>query len=91
MTALQVTPSPRKPTFLQQESWKAVQQAKLKGMSIRRMARELGIHRDTVRRYVDAEGPPTRRSPVASTASPSGTIPDQAGDIFAEQLDAHLC
>ena len=37
-------------TFLQQERWKAVQQAKLQGMSIRRMARELGIHRETVRR-----------------------------------------
>ena len=31
--------------FLLQERWKAVQQAKLQGMSIRRMARELGIHR----------------------------------------------
>ena len=37
-------------TFLQQERWKAVQLAKLQGMSIRRMARELGIHRETVRR-----------------------------------------
>ena len=63
VAGLQVVASPRKPTFLQQERWKAVQQAKLKGMSIRRMARELGIHRDTVRRYVDAESPPTRRSP----------------------------
>ena len=44
IAGLQVAASPRKPTFLQQERWKAVQQAKLKGMSIRRMARELGIH-----------------------------------------------
>ena len=87
---LQVVASPRKPTFLQQERWKAVQQAKLKGMSIRRMARELGIHRDTVRRYIDAENPPTRRSPVASTVSPSDTIADQTGDISAEHLDGHL-
>ena len=50
VTELQVTPSLRKPTFLQRERWKAVQQAKLQGLSIRRMARELGIHRDTVRR-----------------------------------------
>ena len=91
VTGLQVVASPRKQTFLQQERWKAVQQAKLKGMSIRRMARELGIHRDTVRRYVDAESPPTRRSPVASTMSPSDTIADQTGDISAEQLDGHLC
>ena len=38
-----------RPTFLQRERWKAVQEAKRKGLSIRGMARELGIHRDTVR------------------------------------------
>ena len=90
VAGLQVVASPRKPTFLQQERWKAVQQAKLKGMSIRRTARELGIHRDTVRRYVDAESPPARRAPIASTVSPSDTIADQTGDISAEQLDGHL-
>ena len=90
VAGLQVVASPRKPTFLQKKRWKAVQQAKLKGMSIRRMARELGIHRDTVRRYIDAENPPTRRSPVAPTVSPSDTIADQTGDISAEQLDGHL-
>ena len=51
VAGLRVVASPRKPTFLQQERWKAVQQAKLKGMSIHGMARELGIHIDTVRRY----------------------------------------
>ena len=91
VAGLQVVASPRKPTFLQQERWKAVQQAKLQGMSIRRMARELGIHRETVRRYIDAESPPMRRTPVASKASPSDTIADQTGDISAEQLDGHLC
>ena len=90
VAGLQVVASPRKPTFLQQERWKAVQQAKLKGMSIRRMARELGIHRDTVRRYIDAESPPARRFPVASTVSPSDTTADQTGDISAEQLNGHL-
>ena len=55
--------SPRKPTFLQRERWKAVQQAKRRGLSIRGMARELGIHRHTVRRYIDAELT-TRRSRV---------------------------
>ena len=90
VTELQATTSLRKPTFLQRERWKAVQQAKLKGMSIRGMARELGIHRDTVRRYIDAESPPTRRSPIASTASSSDTIADQPSDISAEHLDGHL-
>ncbi len=90
VTELQVTPSLRKPTFLQRERWKAVQQAKLQGLSIRGMARELGIHRDTVRRYIDAESPPTRRSPIASTAASSDTIADQPSDISAEHLDGHL-
>ena len=67
-----------------------MQQAKLKGMSIRGMARELGIHRNTVRKYIYAESPPARRAPVASTAAPSDTIADQTGDISAEHLDGHL-
>ena len=45
-----VTASPRRLTFLQQARWDAVQKAKLDGMSIRKMARELGLHRDTLRR-----------------------------------------
>ena len=73
---LRVIASPRKPTFLQQERWKAVQQAKLQGMSIRRMASELGIHRETVRRYIDAESPPTRRTLATSPAPASDTIAD---------------
>ena len=36
-----------------------MQRAKLEGMSILGMARELGIHRDTVGRYIDAESPST--------------------------------
>ena len=73
---LRVVASPRRPTFLLQERWKAVQQAKLQGMSIRRMARELGVHRDTVRRYIDAETPPTRRTPATPPAPASDTIAD---------------
>ena len=84
MVAMTVSTKPRKPTFLQRERWKAVQQAKLRGLSIRGMARELGIHRDTVRRYIDAESPPTRRSPAAPPAPASDTISDQARDIFPE-------
>ena len=86
---LEVVPSPGKPTFLQGERWKAVQQAKLRGLSIRGMARELGIHRNTVRKYIDAESPPTRRSPIASTEAASDTISKPAGDISPEQLNGH--
>ena len=56
--------------------WDAVQKAKLGSMSIRKMARELGLHGDTVRRYIDVESPPTRRSEATPSASTSDTIPD---------------
>ena len=48
----------RKPTPRQRVRWKAVQQAKLRGLSIRAIARELGIHRNTVRKYAEAKSPP---------------------------------
>ena len=64
-----VTPRSRKPTPLQTARWKAVQKAKRKGLSIRGIARELGIHRETVRKYMHAESPPmsSRSRNVGST------------------------
>ena len=62
------TISPRKPTFLQKERWKAIQKARRKGMSLRAIERELGIHRSTIKKYMDADGPPGRRSRPALTA-----------------------
>ena len=38
-----------------------------KGLSIRGIARELSIHRDTVRKYIDAESPPM--SPARATSA----------------------
>ena len=67
VAAMAVNATPRKLTFLQKERWKAVQEAKRRGLSIRGMARELGIHRDAVRRYIDAKSPPTRRSPTSTS------------------------
>ena len=64
----------RKPTFLQRERWKAIQKAKRKGMSLRAIERELGIHRATIKKYMDAEVPPTRQSRVVSSTSSSDTI-----------------
>ena len=46
---------------IQQARWKAIQQARLKGLSQRAIARELGIARDTFRKYAYAEKPPTGR------------------------------
>ena len=51
----------RKTTFLQNERWKAIQKARRNGMSIRAIERELGIHRATIKKYMDAESPPTRQ------------------------------
>ena len=67
--------SARKPTFLQKERWKAIRKARRKGMSLRAIERELGIHRSTIKKYVDAESPPTRQRRVGSSTSSSVTIP----------------
>ena len=67
--------SARKPTFLQKERWKAIRKARRKGMSLRAIERELGIHRSTIKKYVDAESPPTRQRRVGSPTSSSVTIP----------------
>ena len=66
----------RKPTFLQKARWKAVEKARRKGMSLRAIERELGIHRSTIKKYLDAEGPPTRRSPATPTAPPDAAPAD---------------
>ena len=68
------TVSPRKPTFLQKERWKAIQKARRKGMSIRAIEPELGIHRGTVRKYLDSMGPPTRQPRAGPTTSASDTM-----------------
>ncbi len=66
--------APRKPTFLQKARWKAIQKAKRKGMSIRGIARELGINRATVRKYIDADTPPMRQVRSASTTPTSDAM-----------------
>jgi len=50
--------TPRKPTPRQQARWDAVQAAKRRGLSLRAIARVLGVSRNTVRRYVAADSPP---------------------------------
>ena len=52
------TPAPRKPTPKQTTRWKAVHTAKRRGLSIRAIARVTGIHRNTVRKYLEADSPP---------------------------------
>ena len=57
----------RIPSARQRALWENVQQAKLRGLSIRAIARELGIHRNTARKYALAASPPLRhiRSPLS--------------------------
>ena len=58
------TPPPRQATPRKQALWKAIHHAKLQGVSLRGIAKQLGISRNTVRKYVDLPAPPinpTRR------------------------------
>ena len=63
------SPRRRKPTPLQTARWKAVQKAKRKGLSIRGIARELGIHRQTARKYMSAESPHMSPSRLTSKST----------------------
>ena len=54
---------PREPVPMPRQLalWKAVQHTKVQGVSLRGSTRELGIARNTVRRYAYATGPPANR------------------------------
>ncbi len=82
--------SARKLTFLQKERWKAIQKARRKGMSLRSIEREMGIHRGTIKQYLGAEGPPTRQPRMGPATPTSGTIPAYPSDIYAEHLTGHF-
>ena len=51
-----------------------IQKARRKGMSLRAIERELHIKRATVRKYLGAEGPPTRQPLVGPATSTSDTM-----------------
>ena len=50
----------RTPTATQQARWEAVQLAREQGHSLRAIARDLGMAKNTVKRYAAAESPPTK-------------------------------
>ena len=56
-------PPHREATPRKQALWKAVHHARLQGVSLRGIAKELGISRNTVRKYVDSQAPPGNRTP----------------------------
>ena len=62
----------RAPTPRQLARWKAIQQARLQGLSMRATARLLGISRDTVSSYVRANGVPGRRNGAAASSDGDG-------------------
>ena len=64
-----VTPPPRKPTPKQVARWEAVHAAHRKGLSIRGIVRETGVHRITVKKYLKAKSPPM--VPLRKPAEPS--------------------
>ena len=51
----------RTPTETQQARWEAVQQAKKQGLSLRAIARKLGMDRNTAGKYALAATPPTKK------------------------------
>ena len=56
------TSSPKEATPRKQALWKAVHHARLQGISLRGIARELGISRNTVRKHADSLAPPVNRT-----------------------------
>ena len=71
----------RAPTPRQLARWKAIQQARLQGLSMRATARLLGISRDTVSSYVRANGVPGRQTGAAASSD---------GDVGTDKVAALL-
>ena len=70
----------RMPTATQKARWEAVQKARKQGLSLRAISRTLGIAKNTVKKYMSAESPPTKKLSAkerakaeALTASPMTT------------------
>ena len=61
-------PASRERTRRQLAVWKAVQQAKAQGLSLRAISRQLGTHRNPVRKYARSPTQPTNR-PINRGAS----------------------
>lgn len=75
----------REPTPRQIARWNAIRGAKDQGLSLRAIARVLGISRNTVRKYLGAAGPPLNRARPSRTAI--GFLPEaeELTDIIAAQ------
>ena len=68
-------PSRRELSPRQLALWKAVQQARAQGLSLRAISRQLGVHRNTVRKYARSLTQPTNRpTNRGASRSPQPTI-----------------
>ncbi len=79
------TPPPRQATPRKQALWKEVQHAKLQGVPLRAIARQLGISRNTVRKYIDLSAPPSTLLVDRPQPIRTGTA-----DIFPEHSIGHF-
>ena len=71
----------RTPTSTQQARWEAVQQAKEQGLSLRAIAKKLGMARDTVGKYLKADSPPTKKlGPKERAKAEALAAPPMAAD-----------
>ncbi len=59
----------RTPTETQQVRWGAVQQAKRQGLSLRAIARQLGMDRNTAGKYASTETPPAKKLSATERAT----------------------
>jgi transposase len=51
----------RQPTERQRACWAAIEEARREGLSLRALAKHVGISRNTVKKYLAAAGPPTNK------------------------------
>ncbi len=60
----------RTPTPTQEARWEAVQLAREQGLSLRAIARNLGMAKNTAKKYAEANTPPTKNSAPRSEPRP---------------------
>ena len=88
----QDTPPPREASPRKQALWKAVHHARLQGVSLRGIARELGISRNTVRKYVALPAAPVNRTLrraacLATQDKTGGHFPRALNRTFSLDID----
>ena len=76
----------RIPTARQRTLWENVQEARLRGLSLRAIARELSIHRNTARKYALAKSPPLRSISDTTGTPKSGEAETLSLDINTSLL-----